>query len=208
MAGLGLLLGLGVKLGADIAYGISDMQYRSTPCGTTQNGEPYYMGRDGKRYAANGERMVLRTAIDAQGNRYNRTVGERTGKVYFDKEKTFQDKADKENERERKWAVENGYLAYGYFDRSLKFGGMLKKVTKEIATGRYIAAIEYDPSKKECRKFYLVSNPLYTFQKIEGDKGVLITKEEFMKLNFWVCGGGHQVYGEKEFRRDRDNKLI
>lgn len=207
MAGLGLLIGLGVKLFADIAYSVSDMQYRSTPCGTTQNGEPYYMGRDGKRYAANGERMVLRTAIDAQGRRYNRTVGERTGKVYFDREKTFQDQADAENERSRKTAIENGWLAYGYRDRSLPFL-LQQKVTKEISTGRYIAAIKYSQFKKEFRKYYLKPNAKFPFEVADGDKGIVITKEEFEKLNFWVCGGGHIIYGKKEFYMDRNNKLI
>lgn len=207
MAGLGLLIGLGVKLFADGAYAISDMQYRSTPCGTAQNGEPYYMGRDGKCYAANGERMVLRTAIDAQGRRYNRTVGERTGKVYFDKEKTFQDQADAENERSRKEAIERGRLAYGYRDRSLPFP-LQQKVTKEISTGKYIARIEYNRFKKEFRKYYLKRNANFPFEVADGDKGIVITKEEFEKLNFWVCGGGHAVYGEEEFYRDRNNKLI
>lgn len=207
MAGLGLLLGLGVKLGANVAYGISDMKCRSTPCGTTQNGEPYYMGRDGKRYTTNGERMILQTAIDARGNRYNRTVGERTGKVYFDREKTFQDQADSENERSRKEAIEKGQLAYEYRDRSLPFP-LQQKVTKEISTGKYIARIEYDRFKKEFRKYYLKPNANFPFEVADGDKGIVITKEEFEKLNFWVCGGGHAFYEKEAFYRDRNNKLI
>lgn len=204
MAGLGLLFGLGIAAIGKIAYGISDMQYKSTPTGTTQNGEPYYMGRDAKCYAANGERMILQTAVDARGNRYNRTVGERTGKVYFDKEKTFQDRADNENEKERKWAIENGYLAYRYRDRTLPFFNQ-ERVTKELSTGKYIAKLEYNSFKKEFRKYYLAPNAVFPFLVADGDKGIVITKEEFEKLNIW---GGHQVFGEKEFRRDRDNKLI
>lgn len=204
MAGLGLLLGLGVTLVGKIAYGISDAQYRSTPTGTTQNGEPYYMGRDAKCYAANGERMVLQTAVDARGNRYSITVGERTGKVYFDREKTFQDKADSENDKSRKEAIEKGYLAYAYRDRTLPFFNQ-EKVTKEISTGKYIARITYRPHEKEFRKYYLKPNANFPFEAADGDEGILITKEEFEKLNFW---GGHHIYGKNEFLRDRNNKVI
>lgn len=204
MAGLGLLFGLGIAAIGKIAYGISDMQYRSTPTGTTQNGEPYYMGRDAKCYAANGERMILQTAVDARGNRYNRTVGERTGKVYFDREKTLQDKADKDNEESRKSAIENGYLAYAYRDRTLPFFNQ-ERVTKELSTGKYIARLEYNPYKKEFRKYYLAPNACFPFLTVDGDKGILITKEEFEKLN---CYGGHHVYGKEEFLMDRNNKVI
>lgn len=201
----GLIIGLGIKLGANIAYEISNMKCKSTPCGNLDNGDPYYMDRAGKMYAANGEKMILKRAVDARGDSYYRTVGERTGKVYFDKEKTFQDQADRENEESRQRAIREGRLAYGYRDRSLKFP-LQQKVTKEISTGKYIARIEYIQHKKEFRKYYLKPNAYFPFDVADGDKGVLITKEEFENLNFY--DGGHKVYFWEEFYRDRNNKLI
>lgn len=201
---LGLLLGLGTKLGANIAYEISNAKCKSTPCGNLDNGDPYYMDRAVKMYGANGEKMIPQRAINAKGKSYYRTVGERTGKVYFDREKTFQDRVDKLNEESRKKAIEEGKLAYAYIDRTFPAYEEIR-VTKEISTGKYIARIEYIQHKKEFRKYYLKPNPYFPFDVADGDKGVLITKEKFEKLNIW---GGHLVYGKEEFYRDRNNKLI
>lgn len=208
MAGLGLLIGLGVKLFADGAYAISDMKSMSTPCGHLEDGSPYYMNRKGQRFAANGERMVSQTAIAADGTKYSRVVGERTGNVYMDRERTFQRKIDERNERNRKYAIENGKTAYEYLDRSLKFGYGDAIVTKEISTGKYIAQLQYDWSKKEFRKFYLAPNAFYSFQTIEGDEGILISKEEFEKLDVFICVGGHMTHGREEFQRDKRQNLI
>lgn len=199
---LGLLLGLGTKLVGEAAYAISDAKYMSSPSGHFDDGTPYYLNRKGQRFAANGERVVKKLATDVKGNLYTREVGERTGKIYIDRERTFEARVQEQNERHKQMSLKNGLLAYEYRDRSFICFGEIRNRTREISTGKFIAALTYNPDKKEFKKYYLAPNAQSPWETIEGDPGIVITKSEFLRLNVMVSNGGHLTVGKKEFDRD------
>lgn len=203
----GLLLGIGVKLVGEVAYAISDMQHLSTPCGYTQNNEPYYINRKGETFAQNGEKIIPRRARRADGSTYYKEVGASTGKTYFDSEIILQEKEDKENEKNRKRAIELGNLSYVHNDRTLNFYYYLHpQVTKEISTGKAIGRLEYNRFKKECRKYYLKPNARSGWDVDENDEGIVITPYECIKLD--ALFGTHSAIGIEELLHDINSGKI
>lgn len=197
---LGLLLGLGTKLVGSAAYAVSDAKHMSTPSGHFDDGTPYYLNRKGQRFAANGERVVGKLATDVKGNLYIREVGERTGKIYIDRERTFDASVQERNERSKESSIKHNLLAYDHRDRSFICFGEIRNRTKEISTGKFIAALTYNSEKKEFKKYYLAPNAQTPWERIEGDPGVVITKSEFLRLD--VANGGHLTIGKEDFNRD------
>lgn len=161
-------------------------------------GRPMWLDRECNRYI-NGEKVISKVNYQTGKVYY---AGQRSGTVYYDPETERIKKQEERNRKRREEAIKSGRLAYKYEDRNLPFMGCVKAVTKEISTGKCIAALEYIPYKKEFKKYYLAPNPTYPFQKIDGDEGIVITKEEYMKIGSPTGYQGHMMFGEKEFSMD------
>lgn len=110
-------------------------------------------------------------------------MGRISGKIYHNSR-------DDEIERESKWDLRNleiskeyGNLAYMKYDPTYK-----QSLTTEISTSRVIAALweDYDGNY---RKFYLKGHPYRPDESDPDDLGIIITKEEYEKLN--IIGGTH-----------------
>lgn len=196
----GLLLGLGVKLGANIAYAISDAKCMSTPVGKQENGDYYYINRAGDFIAQNGERIITGVS-DVNGYRSYRRVGERTGKVYCDPDARIQRENDIKNEKAKQKAIECGDLSYVY--RNQYASSFCKELTVEISTGKYIGKLKYNSRTGVCKKYYLKPGFTYSSQIDENDEGIVITPLELKKLD--VCGGGHRFENSSSFYSDLVN---
>lgn len=147
------------------------------------------------RKIVNGERTYQDVKYDEYGNRHNYTVGCSSNHVYGDE-------FDQQLARERKWdeidkqqSIEHGKLAYAKY-----FPEKRKRQTCEISTGKFISCL-YE-CYGEYRKFYTFDSRLNS--SAPGDYGVIITKEEYNKLN--ILGKTHAIMPDSKVARDLINR--
>lgn len=179
---LGLAIFGTILLGSAIRCGIDNAQAKSAPFMTYKDGTQVFHDRKGRPFV-NGERCCEKYEPDEYGNYHTLLVGIVSGKIYHNSR-------DDEIERESKWDLRNleiskeyGNLAYMKYDPTYK-----QSLTTEISTGRVIAALfeDYDGNY---RKFYLKGHPYRPNESAPDDLGIIITKEEYEKLN--IIGGSH-----------------
>lgn len=185
MAGLGILL-YGLLYGAtEIGKAIDNAQMKSYSYQYTDKGEPTWIDRNGHRYI-NGERVIMERVKRPDGFSDIRYVGKNSRKVYYDPQQAKKDKLDKISEENKQRAIANRELAYLRYDHIRKI-----EITCEISTGKYIAKLLGD-EKGFYWKFYLSPDnidPCTTHIVSEETKGILITQEEYDKLN--IFNGSH-----------------
>ncbi|MDE6024932.1 MAG: hypothetical protein K2G45_05700 [Lachnospiraceae bacterium] len=182
MAGFGTLL-LGALLGiSKIKDAIDNADAMSTPINHLDDGTPVYMNNKLDTYI-NGEKIVTKYAYDINGDLYLQRVGEISGRVYND---PVQNQLKIEKERDRKnleFSKKLGLLAYEKYNPKYK-----RQLTTEISTGKVIAVLY--KLGDEYRKFYLNEKCSSYNKSAPGDFGILISKEEYNKLNI-VCSHGN-----------------
>lgn len=193
--GLGIFLYGALKAVTGIGRAVENQEMKKYTYEIDDKGRATWLDRECNRYI-NGEKVVSKYNYQT-GNLYY--AGQRSGKVYYDPEADRIREQEERNRKRREEAIKAGRLVYMHEDKSLPFLGCMKAVTKEISTGKCIAALEYIPYKKEFRKYYLAPNPTYPFQQIDGDEGIVITKEEYMKIGSPIGYKGHIMYGQREF---------
>lgn len=165
---------------AAIGKYIKDKDYMSSPV-YYENGTPVYIDSSGRKYM-NGEKVE--TKYDYKNGGLIE-VGSRSGTVYFSqvdaKAKRMHEQYDIPN---LKQAERRGELAcnlwYPQYDKML---------TTEISTGKIISCLYRDIYTDECRKFYykggyqrFIENGCFRTTQ-PGDMGIVITREEYDKLN-------------------------
>lgn len=177
MAGFGTLI-LGSLLGiSKIKDIIDNKDVMSTPINHLDNGTPVYMNNNLETYI-DKEKVVTKTTRDINGDLYCIRVGEKSGKVYNDpvqNELKNEEKRDKEN---LEFSKKLGLLAYRKYNQKYK-----RPLTTEISTGKVIVALYKCAKLGKYRKFYLKENCTSYRESAPGDFGVLISKEEYDKLN-------------------------
>lgn len=187
--GLGLLIG-GLIFGcAAIKAGLENMDMKSSPYTHLEDGTPIYLDRKCNEWV-NGEKMIATYDYQNQKLVY---AGQRSGKVYIDPEANKKRRLDEMSEKYKREAIEAGRLAYAKYDHRAG-----RRLTCEISTGKYIAALQGDKYLGVCRKYYLNRPDFDSFNchcKDEGDEGIEITREEFNKLN--IIGGSHMTWGDR-----------
>ncbi len=158
---------------------IENINIKSDPVDHLKDGTPIYIDRHNNQYA-NGEKIIAKYDYVEQKLVF---VGQRSGKVYIDPEANKREKIREQSNFHLNLAKEYNELAYLEYHDKLK-----QRVTCEIATGRFIAQLEktYDGIY---RKYYLSDNPLFPFSVTEDDPGVVITEEEFDRLD--ISDGTH-----------------
>lgn len=158
---------------------IENINIKSDPVDHLKDGTPIYIDRNNNQYA-NGEKIIAKYDYVQQKLVF---VGQRSGKVYIDPEANKREKIREQSNFHLNLAKEYNELAYLEYHDKLK-----QRVTCEIATGRFIAQLEktYDGIY---RKYYLSDNPLFPFSVTEDDPGVVITEEEFDRLD--ISDGTH-----------------
>lgn len=96
---------------------------------------------------------------------------------------------DERSEQYKREAIEAGRLAYAKYDHRVG-----RRLTCEISTGKYIAALQGNKYGQGYRKFYV--KPGFDFYnchcRADDDEGIEITREEFNKLN--IVGGSHMTW--------------
>lgn len=184
--GFGLLLGLGLKLGGDIAYAVSDIKHKSKPAGRMPDGSLYYIDRACNQYAENGEKIIYKTAMNNRGCLYGTYVGERTGRVYWSEK----DKVDKKFEELKKKAIEEEALAFSFLDEFNDFSNRSIAVI-ELSTGRCLHSLEYNREKGECRKYYLNT---VTGKRAES---VIISPTDYLRIRCVMPWHWNEI-GERE----------
>lgn len=185
---LGLLINGLIWGAATISEGIENAQAMSKPSYYLDDGTPVYRDRKCQEYI-NGEKVVPKITKNVYGELNIQSVGERTGRVYFDPylaELKREEKYDLEYLEESR---KSGELAY------LKYHPVYKRrATTEISTGKVIACLYEDRVLNEYRKFYLTGTPSNLYNTAPGDLGIVITKEEYDKLN--IMFGSHRKIPE------------
>ena len=176
---LGFLGALGIS-GTKCA--IENEQSKNETMRIDENGNRVCYDRVGNKLF-NGEKTYQHTRYDRYGNRHTYTVGVNSKKIYadsFDKRIAEMRRIDEGN---KEIALRFGDLAYNKFDPRFN-----RLVTTEMSTGKVIACL-YDHKKDgkiEYRKFYF-NNPNsngYDYDKTAiGDEGIIITEEEYKKLD-------------------------
>lgn len=186
--GLGLLISGLIFGGAAISAGIDNANMMKEPYRHLDDGTPVYLDRKCQEWV-NGEKIVA--TYDYQ-NKKLVYAGNKSGRVYLDPEENQKRRMDAMSEEYKDNAIKLGLLAYRKYDHRVK-----RFITCEISTGKYIARLQGNKYGGECRKFYLPSNyESYTLYKsAEGDEGVIITEDEFCRLN--IVGGSHSAYGHR-----------
>lgn len=180
---LGFLGALGIS-GTKCA--IENEQSKNETMRIDENGNRVCYDRVGNKLF-NGEKTYKHTRYDRYGNRHTYTVGVSSKKIYADSFDRRVAEMRKLEEGNREMALKRGKLAYNKYDP--RFDNL---VTTEISTGKVIACL-YDhkkDGKTEYRKFYF-NNPnsnRWDYNKTAiGDEGVIITEEEYKKLD--IVGG-------------------
>ena len=185
--GLGLLISGLIFGGAAISADIDNVKMMSEPYRYLEDGTPVYLDRKCKEHI-NGEKVISKAVHDSHGNIKLVSVGQRSGRVYFDPEEAQRRRMDEMSEKYRREAIEGGYLVYKKYDHRVK-----RFMTCEISTGKYIASLQGNKYGCGYRKFYV--KPDFDFYnchcKADGDEGIEITREEFIKLN--IFGGSHMA---------------
>lgn len=182
---IGLLLGGLIFGGAAIGAAIENADMKSKPFRYLDDGTPVYLDRKCQEWA-NGEKIIATYDYQNQKLVY---AGHRSGKVYIDPEANKKRILDERSEQYKREAIEAGRLAYAKYDHRVK-----RRLTCEISTGKYIAALQGNKYGGGYRKFYV--KPDFDFYnchcKADDDEGIEITREEFNKLN--IVGGSHMTY--------------
>ena len=186
----GLLAFLGIYAGsaAKAAYDNYDMKKVSRR--VDENGNVHHLDRLCNEYI-NGERVKRVETTDRNGVKLYSTVGVNSSKVYDTSYGRGTQQLLTMSEQEKQDAIERGKLAYSQYNPYFEHF-----VTTEIATGRTITCLFENVSKNgkdEYRKWYY--NPecqgKYDYNTtVKGDYGIIITKEEYEKLNI-LCGASH-----------------
>lgn len=147
-------------------------------------GNSVYSDRLGQTHI-NGERTYQDVKYDRYGNRHCYTIGTNSKKIYSDSFDRDMERAMEWDKHEKENSLNWGYAAYDKYDPRFQ-----RRVTTEIGTEKIIACLyegySRDTMEKEYRKFYLKNpNPgIFDYNKTAiGDYGVVITKEEYDKLN-------------------------
>lgn len=184
---LGLLISGLIFAGAGIAAAIENADMMSKPYRHLDDGTPVYLDRKCNEWV-NGEKMI---ATYDYTNKKLVYAGQRSGKVYIDPEANQRRRMDEMSEKYKREAIEAGRLAYAKYDHRVG-----RRVTCEISTGKYIAALQGNKYGMGYRKFYLPDNyESYTlYKRADGDEGIEITREEFNKLN--IVGGSHMTWAD------------
>lgn len=181
----GLLLGGLIFAGAGIVAAIENADMKSSPYTHLDDGTPVYLDRKCNEWV-NGEKMIA--TYDYQ-NKKLVYAGQRSGKVYIDPEANKKRMLDERSEQYKREAIEAGRLAYAKYDHRVG-----RRLTCEISTGKYIAALRGNKYGQGYRKFYV--KPDFDFYnchcKADDDEGIEITREEFNKLN--IVGGSHMTW--------------
>lgn len=184
---LGFLAALGIS-GAKCA--IEDSQIKHESRTIDEKGNVHYYDRQLRDYI-NGERVERIETKDANGVTLFSTVGANSHKIYNTSYGRGTQQLFEMSEQNKQRSIEYGDLAYSqynpYFERF---------VTTEIATGRTIICLFENISKDgkdEYRKWYYNSacQGKYDYNTtLKGDYGIIITKEEYKKLN--IISGSHR----------------
>ena len=171
---------------AGIAATVENADMMRKPYRHLDDGTPVYLDRKCNEWV-NGEKVVATYDYDNKKLVY---AGQRSGKVYIDPEANKKRMLDERSEQYKRDAIESGRLAYAKYDHRVD-----GRITCEISTGKYIAALSRDDKRGKYRKYYL-NRPDFTYYnchcKDEGDEGIEITKEEFLGLN--IVGGSHITF--------------
>ena len=189
MAGLGVLLYGALRAIGAIGYAVEDEQSKRNSEYVNKRGQTVCYGRTGQQYI-DGEPTYRWTERDKYGNSHELIIGQKSGRVYHD---AYDDKVsewNKEEEKNKRKALEDGCLAYKKFDPRF-----WKYVAVEIETDKIISCLFRNRYNGECRKFYL-SDEMFqkygksAYQKTEhNDYGIVISEDEY---NFLTRGA---VYG-------------
>lgn len=200
MAGLGLLF-LGIMTcGSAIGCAIDNKKAKNHSYKIDEQGRPTWIDRKGDLYI-NGERTAPK--YDYKNNK-SVTVGVKTGTVYFDPEQNYLNREREWDEKRKQQNLGFGKKAYMKYVPELN-----RQITCEASTGKFIAELDRElvGDKWEYRKYYLdidaikPLNPIsylpYTCaprhpinHRMPGDKGIVISKEEFIALNIWEGSHG------------------
>lgn len=194
--GLGLLLFGLMAGGSAVKCGVENAKMMSKPYRYMDDGTPVYLDRLCNEHI-NGEKVI---------SKYNyqkgcmQDVGVRSGRVYYDEQEVQRKRFDDMNERSRQFAIKQGHKAYMKYIPEIK-----KEITCELSTGKLIAKLEREKvgdKKYVYRKYYTDLSiirskmwdgnylPVDAYQEPkDGDKGIEITKDEFIGLNIWT--GSH-----------------
>lgn len=180
------LAALGIS-GAKCA--IENSQMKRNTRTVDKDGNVHYMDRLCNDYI-NGERVQRVETTDANGVTLYSTVGVSSHKIYDTSYGRGTQQLFEMSERDKRDNIKRGKLAYMQYNPY--FG---RQVTTEIATGRTITCLFENISKdgkNEYRKWYYnsIRQGKYDYNTtLDGDYGIIITKEEYEKLN--IFGASH-----------------
>ena len=182
MLGALLFFGMLGVSGAKVAYDNYDMKRASRR--VDEKGNVHYMDRQCRDYI-NGERVKRVETSDRNGVTLYSTVGTNSHKVYNTSYGRGTQQLLGLSESNKKSAINYGFLAYRQFNPY--FGEF---VTTEIATNRTITCLFKGENKKTgemvYRKWYYrpeCQGKLDFRETVDGDMGIPITKDEYIKLN-------------------------
>lgn len=199
--GLGLLL-FGLMAGSSaVKCGVENAKMMSKPYRYMDDGTPVYLDRLANEHI-NGEKVI---------SKYNyqkgcmQDVGVRSGRVYYDEQEVQRKRFDDMNERSRQFAIKQGRKAYMKYIPEIK-----KEITCELSTGKLIAKLEREKvgdKKYVYRKYYtdlsIIRSKMWDGNYLpvdayrepkDGDKGIEITKDEFIELNIWNGSHSGTIY--------------
>jgi hypothetical protein len=196
------LIGLG---GSAIKAGIQNAEMMSKPYRYLDDGTPVYLDRLCNEYI-NGEKTRTHYSMDKNGQVNSQTIGVNSGKVYYDRRETYENKVARENEEKRQKALSEGKLAYVKLFPTHSIPGNTSNsitdsyLTCECSTGKIISRLECKEDGT-CWKYYLTDLVHYNWDPDHKymSQGYQITKDELKKLN--VFNGSHSLYGEKYLYR-------
>lgn len=109
--GLGLLISGLIFGGAAISAGIDNAKMMSEPYRYLEDGTPVYLDRKCKEHI-NGEKVISKAVHDSHGNIKLVSVGQRSGRVYFDPEEAQRRRMDEMSEKYRKFYVKPDFDFY------------------------------------------------------------------------------------------------
>lgn len=154
----------------------------------TPEGYVRSIGRTGQVYY-NGEQTYEWTERDKYGRSHNLTIGMNSGKVYSDDYDRWMQHMIEDAEKRKQDAIKRNFG--GYEDWDVRFN---KLVLRELSTGKIITClregVNIKTKKPEYRKWYLTDEVYKKYGKqaycctADGDMGIVIPKEEFIKLGF------------------------
>lgn len=182
MAGIGFLFYGLLRAACAIGRTVDNEQMKKLTMHTDDNGNQVCYGRRGQEYI-NGEKTCMRFQEDKNGHNHALTIGSSSGKVYKDSYDRVMDRMERYSEKNKELYLKMGKAAYPRYDP--RFG---KEVTTEMETERVITCLYegVDENKNpEYRKWYFrpECQGKYDYdQTVEGDWGIVISKEEYDKL--------------------------